>query len=68
MRLIKKFCRLWLTRCSEEGWCNVERPSVEEGAIAGDGTISRDLGESFQRQGTKSAIISMKMSHSKQLI
>ena len=46
----------------------MERISVEEGAIAGDGTISRDLGESLQGQGTKSAIISMKMSHSKQLI
>ena len=54
MKLIKKFYGLLLTRCSEEGWCNVERPSVEEGAIAGDGIISRDLGKAFnQRQGRK---------------
>lgn len=51
MELTEKFCGLLLTRCSEEGWCNVERPSVEEGAIAGDGII-RDLEKAFNhRQG-----------------
>ena len=57
MRSIRNFYRLWLTRCSEEGWCNGERPSVEEGAIAGDGTISRDLGKAFKGRVPKVQLI-----------
>lgn len=35
-------------RGEEEGWCWMEgRPTLEEGALLGDGTISRDLKMSF---------------------